>query len=29
MMPELGRSLPHAEGLDVIIQWIESLEGNC
>jgi uncharacterized repeat protein (TIGR03806 family) len=29
MMPELGRSLPHAEGVDLITEWIESLEGSC
>ena len=29
MMPELGRSVTHAEGVDLIAQWIESLEGTC
>jgi uncharacterized repeat protein (TIGR03806 family) len=29
MMPELGRSIAHVEGVDLIAQWIESLEGDC
>lgn len=29
MMPELGRSLVHQEGLDLIKTWIDNLEGNC
>lgn len=29
MMPELGRSTTHTEGVDLITQWIESLEGSC
>ena len=29
MMPELGRSLAHAEGVALIEEWIASLEGDC
>lgn len=29
MMPELGRSLIHTEGLELIEQWISALEANC
>lgn len=29
MMPELGRSLVHKEGLKLIKEWIENLEGDC
>lgn len=29
MMPELGRSLSHEEGAQLIAEWIESLEGSC
>lgn len=29
MMPELGRSLVHSEGVSLIARWIESLEGEC
>tara|TARA_R110002072_G_scaffold103600_1_gene227246 strand:- start:8591 stop:9706 length:1116 start_codon:yes stop_codon:yes gene_type:complete len=29
MMPELGRSLVHQEGVELISNWIESLEGDC
>ncbi|WP_306250543.1 SO2930 family diheme c-type cytochrome [Parvularcula sp. IMCC14364] len=29
MMPELGRSLAHDEGVELIVAWIESLEGGC
>ena len=29
MMPELGRSLTHAEGVELISTWIESLPGDC
>ena len=29
MMPELGRSLAHAEGVDLISDWITSLPGTC
>ena len=29
MMPELGRSLAHAEGLDLVSQWIGAMSGTC
>ena len=29
MMPELGRSVTHTEGVALIAAWIESLTGNC
>lgn len=29
MMPELGRSLPHKEALDLVARYIATLEGNC
>jgi uncharacterized repeat protein (TIGR03806 family) len=29
MMPELGRSLAHDEGVALITAWIESLDGSC
>jgi hypothetical protein len=29
MMPELGRSSVHAEGMDVLQRWIASLNGDC
>lgn len=29
MMPELGRSLVHREGVSLVARWIESLEGEC
>lgn len=29
MMPELGRSLSHAEGVALIRAWIASMEGSC
>jgi hypothetical protein len=29
MMPELGRALTHEEGVDLISDWIESLDGAC
>ena len=29
MMPELGRAVIHAEGVELISAWIESLEGDC
>ena len=29
MMPELGRSLVHTEGVDLIRQWIAEQEGKC
>lgn len=29
MMPELGRSTTHREGLDILQRWIASLPGNC
>lgn len=29
MMPELGRSLTHREGVELIAQWIDSLDGGC
>lgn len=28
-MPELGRSVMHAEGVELISEWIASLEGGC
>jgi len=28
-MPEAGRSITHREGVDLIRQWITSLQGNC
>ena len=28
-MPEAGRSIAHAEGVDLIRQWIASLQGGC
>ena len=28
-MPELGRSVMHEEGVQLIIEWIASLEGGC
>jgi hypothetical protein len=28
-MPELGRSLAHAEGTALIRQWIEAWTGQC
>ena len=28
-MPEVGRSIAHAEGVDLIRQWIASLQGSC
>jgi len=28
-MPELGRSLPHTEGVALVSQWIEGLGGEC
>lgn len=28
-MPELGRNLVHREGVALITQWIQSLQGNC
>jgi hypothetical protein len=28
MMPELGRSIVHTEGLELITQWIENLESD-
>jgi len=28
-MPELGRSLVHREGVELVTQWINSLPGNC
>ncbi len=29
MMPELGRSLAHDEGVAIVNEWIDSLEGQC
>ncbi len=29
MMPELGRSLVHSEGVALISRWIEQLQGSC
>lgn len=29
MMPETGRSLVHKEGVELVRQWIASLEGDC
>lgn len=29
MMPELGRSLVHTEGVDLIRRWIAEMPGNC
>ena len=29
MMPELGRSLAHEEGVALVYAWIETLQGNC
>ena len=29
MMPEIGRSLIHQEGVDLIAQWISEMEGEC
>ena len=29
MMPEIGRSTIHAEGVELIRAWIESLPGDC
>jgi len=29
MMPELGRSLVHNEGVELVSSWIAELEGEC
>ena len=29
MMPELGRVIPHKEGIQLVRDWIASLNGNC
>lgn len=29
MMPELGRSLAHREGVDLLTRWIDAMEGTC
>jgi hypothetical protein len=29
MMPELGRSVVHAEGVQLIRDWIVAMQGNC
>jgi uncharacterized repeat protein (TIGR03806 family) len=29
MMPELGRSLVHVEGVQAVSDWIDAMEGNC
>ena len=29
MMPELGRSMIHAEGIELISSWIATLSGDC
>lgn len=28
-MPELGRSVPHVEGIELIREWITAMEGEC
>jgi hypothetical protein len=28
-MPELGRATTHTEGVDVVSEWIATLEGTC
>lgn len=29
MMPEIGRSVPHPEGIELVREWVRSLEGKC
>lgn len=29
MMPELGRSLSHSEGVELIAEWISAMDGSC
>jgi hypothetical protein len=29
MTPEIGRTLVHREGLELIREWLASLNGNC
>lgn len=29
MMPELGRTLVHAEGVQLIADWIDDMAGDC
>lgn len=29
MMPELGRSLSHAEGVELVAEWITAMDGSC
>jgi uncharacterized repeat protein (TIGR03806 family) len=29
MMPELGRSLPHPEGVALIREWVQQMQGSC
>jgi hypothetical protein len=29
MMPEQGRNTTHREGLELIRQWVASLQGSC
>lgn len=29
MMPEIGRSMTHPEGIELIRKWVDSLEGKC
>jgi hypothetical protein len=29
MMPELGRTMVHQEGVALIRQWIASMQGSC
>lgn len=29
MMPEIGRSIPHPEGIELVREWVRSLEGKC
>jgi len=29
MMPELGRSLIHDEGIDLITRWLANMTGSC
>jgi len=29
MMPEIGRAVPHEEGIALIREWIEAMPGDC
>jgi hypothetical protein len=29
MMPEIGRAVPHEEGIALVKEWIAGLEGEC